>query len=273
MFQAAIGRINSIIEAPPQTLDMKIFIDAGGKADNRRVWGGLAVIGTSEIKWMKDVLDDIHKSNKISSKELKGRELSIEEIKSTGRMIREQDRRILFWANWIECWNEENAQKFARELENAFSSMRSNCTRLDKDSIDAWYKSQASFFSKLKPINKHKVLSINELLQWVISEIKKCKLGHQLKSVEIVIDNENFQNEKDCGVLFKHIISAGLQSAGMHYTLTGKALKEHAQEGAVNVNVTGKSEDVVGIRFVDILLQAVLRKVMPIRRTNIKKGH
>ena len=264
MFQTAIGRISSIIENPFQTLDMKIFIDAGGKSGHQRVWGGLATIGTSEIKWMEGVLGNIHKSNRLGSKELKGRELSIEEIKSTGRKIREEDRRILFWANWLECWNEKKAQNLTKILENTLSSMEPNHYHLKKETIDAWYKSQASYFSKLKPINQYKVLSIIAHFQWIINEIEKCKLGHQLKSVEVVIDNENFPNEKDCGVLIKHFISAGLQSAGMHYTHTGKASKEHAQEGAVNVNMAGKSEDIVGIRFVDILLQAVLRKVMPI---------
>ncbi len=263
MFQTAIGRIGSTIEAPSQTLDIKMFIDAGGQADYQRVWGGLAVIGTSETKWMKDVLD---KADRFKHEELKGYKLSTEKIISIGNKIREEDRRILFWANWIECWNEGNAQKLATDFEKFLGSMKSNNYHLEKESIDACYKSQASFFSKLRPINKHKVLSITELFQWVISQIEKYKLGHQLKSVRVVIDKENFPNEKDCGVLFKHIISAGLQSAGMHYTLTGKALDECAQEGAVNVNVVGASENVVGIRFVDILLQPVLRKVMPIRK-------
>jgi hypothetical protein len=263
MFQTAIGRIGSTIEVPSQTLDIKIFIDAGGKADNLRVWGGLAVVGTSEVKWMKDTLDKFDKSK---HEELKGIALSTEEIISIAGKICEENRRILFWANWIGCWNEENAQKLATEFENFLGSMKSNNYHLEKESIDAWYKSQASFFSELKPINKHKILSIIELFHWFTIEIEKRKLGHQLKSVEVVIDNENFPNEKDCGVLIKHIISAGLQGAGMHYALTGKALDEHAQEGAVNVNVAGESEDVVGIRFVDILLQRVLRKVMPIRK-------
>ncbi len=263
MFQTTIGRIHSTIEAPSQTLDIKMFIDAGGQADYQRVWGGLAAIGTSEVKWMKDTLDKFDKSK---HKELKGIDLSTEEIKSIASKILEEDRRILFWANWIECWNEGNAQELATEFENSLGSMKSNNYHLKKESIDAWYKSQASFFSKLRPINKHKILSIIELFHWFNIEIEKRKLGHQLKSVEAVIDNENFPNEKDCGVLIKHIISAGLQGAGMHYTLTGKALDERAQEGAVNVNVAGESEDVVGIRFVDILLQRVLRRVMPIKK-------
>lgn len=263
MFQTTIGRIDSTIEAPSQTLDMKIFIDAGGQADNLRVWGGLAVIGTSEIKWMTDTLDKFDKSK---HKELKGIDLSTEEIISIASKIREENRRILFWANWIECWNEGNAKKLATEFENFLDSMKSDNYHLEKESIDAWYKSQASFFSKLKPINKHKILSIIELFHWFNIEIEKRKLGHQLKSVEVVIDNENFPSEKDCGILVKHIISANLQGAGMHYALTGKALDERAQEGAVNVNVAGESENVVGIRFVDILLQRVLRKVMPISK-------
>jgi len=263
MFQTTIGRIDSTIEAPSQTLDIKIFIDAGGKADYRRVWGGLAVIGTSEVEWMKDTLE---KYDKPKNKELKGKDLSTEEIISIASSIREENRRILFWANWIECWNEENAQKLATEFENFLSSMKSNNYHLEKNSIDAWYKSQASFFSKLKPINKHKILSIIELFHWFYIEIEKRKLGHQLKSVEVIIDNENFPSERDCGILVKHIISASLQSAGMHYALTGKALDECAQEGAVNVNIAGKSENVVGIRFVDVLLQRVLRKTMPIKK-------
>jgi len=265
MFQTAIGRINSRIEAPSQSLDMKIFIDAGGQAEHQRVWGGLASIGSNEINWMKEILEKISKKNNIPiSQELKGFKLPLEEIKSSGRMILENDRRILFWGNWILAWDEKKAEDLTRTLELALNSMKPNSYNLQKDSIAVWYKKQSSYFSKLrKPVNKYKILSIIVHLQWIINEVERCKLGKQLKSVEVIIDNENFPKVNKCGVLIKHFVAAGLQRAGMHYTLTGKALEEEANEGAIVVNAAGKSEDVVGIRFVDILLQAVLRKVMP----------
>lgn len=49
----------------------------------------------------------------------------------------------------------------------------------------------------------------------------------------------------------------------MSNVLTGKAFKEKANEGAIIVNVDGESKSSVGIRYTDILLQAVLRKVLP----------
>ena len=50
----------------------------------------------------------------------------------------------------------------------------------------------------------------------------------------------------------------------MECSLTGKAFREEAREGSVSVNVAGKSGAEAGVQFVDILLQAVIRKVMPI---------
>jgi len=246
-------------------MDMKIFIDAGGKAGHKRVWGGLAVIGDSEIEWMRNILDNIVKTYNLDSKELKGRDLSIEEIKSTGRKIRDEDHRILFWANSLQSWNGKEAQELIKMLSKALKSMKPNPYNLSKEKIGAYYDMQASYFSDLKPINQYKILSIIVHLRWIINEIERCKLGHQLKSVEVFIDKENFPNEENCGVLIKHVVSAGLQKAGMHYILSGKAFKERAKEGAVNINVSGNSEEIVGVRFVDILLQAVLRKVMPIK--------
>ena len=158
----------------------------------------------------------------------------------------------------------EESRRPNQNIRTSFKFHEAKFIQSKKNTISVWYKTQSSYFSKLrKPVNKYKILSIIVHLQWIINEVERCKLGKQLKSVEVTIDNENFPKEKNCGVLIKHFVAAGLQRVGMHYTLTGKALEERANEGAIVINVAGNSENVVGIRFVDILLQAVLRKVMP----------
>lgn len=53
MFQTAIGRIGSKIVSAPLSLEMRVFLDAGGKANRRRVWGGLAIIGERELDWLQ----------------------------------------------------------------------------------------------------------------------------------------------------------------------------------------------------------------------------
>ncbi|MDA3821831.1 MAG: hypothetical protein PF450_04350 [Bacteroidales bacterium] len=242
---------------------MQVFIDAGGKAGNQRVWGGLVTIGESEITWIQQVLNAVGEDCN-EDFELKGRELETTVIKAAGRKILDEDRRILFWANWLLDWKDEKSQKFAEKLGGTLNSLKSNPYHLERDSIETWYNENAGYFSGLKPVNQHKLLSIILHVQWLIAEIKRTRLGRQLKSVRVVIDKENFPNEARCGVVVKAFVAAGLQGAGMDCSLTGKAFREEANEGSVIVNVSGKSEKHAGIRYVDILLQAVLRKVHPI---------
>lgn len=242
---------------------MQVFFDAGGKAGNQRVWGGLATIGESEITWIQQVLNDISEDCN-GDFELKGREIETSVIKAAGRKILDEDRRILFWANWLLDWKDQKSQKFAEKLGDTLNSLKPNPYHLERQSIETWYNENSSYFGKLKPVNQHKLLSIILHVQWLIAEIKRTKLGRQLKSVRIIIDKENFPNEARCGVVVKSFVAAGLQGAGMDCSLTGKAFREEANEGFVIVNVSGESENYVGIRYVDILLQAVLRKVHPI---------
>ena len=263
MFQTAIGRVQSIIELPPKSLDMWVFVDAGGKANNQRVWGGLAAIGESELYWIERLLADIGGEDSESS-ELKGRELETEIIKLAGRKIIEEDRRILFWANWLLDWSEPKSHQFNKRFGEVLQSLKPNPHNLNQVAIEAWQKDMAECFEKLKPVNKHKLLSIILHIQWLISELKRIQIGSQLKSVHLVVDNENFPDEARCGTIIKFFLSAGLQSSGMDCTLTGTTYREEPTKGSVSVNVRGESKKSVGIRYVDVLLQAVLRKVMPI---------
>jgi hypothetical protein len=263
MFQTAIGRLQGIIESPPRSLDLWVFLDAGGKAGDQRVWGGLAAIGESELSWIEKVLDDMRK-NGSEAIELKGRELETSIIKATGRRILQEDRRIIFWANWLLDWKDLKSEEFSKRLGSALNSLKPNPHHIEQHTIEAWQNNNANYFETLKPINRHKLLSIIIHVQWLIAEIKRIQLGAQLKSARIVIDQENFPDEAQCGVVVKSFIAAGLQSAGMDFSLTGKAFREEAREGSVSVNVAAKSGENTGVQFVDILLQAVLRKVMPI---------
>lgn len=263
MFQTAIGRVQSIVESPPRSLDMWVYLDAGGKAGSQRVWGGLAVVGESETNWILKVLNEISQDS-IDNTELKGRELETNVIKAAGRRILEEDRRILFWANWLIDWKDKKSHKFVGQLNDFLNSIKPNPYHLEQYAIQDWQDNIAKYFEGLKPINKHKLLSIIIHIQWLIAEIKRTQLGGQLKSAKLIADKENFPNEAQCGVVVKSFFAAGLQSAGMDCSLTGTTFREKAHEGAVSVNVAGKSEDDAGLMYVDILLQAVLRKVMPL---------
>jgi hypothetical protein len=149
-------------------------------------------------------------------------------------------------------------------LAGILKSMKPNKNHIEQRTINMWYQNIAQYFSNLKAVNKYKIISIITHLHWLIAEISKTEIGLQLKSVELIIDRENFPDEEKCGILIKFFLSAGLQSSGMDYSLTGKAHKELANQGAISVNASGDSKNCAGIIFVDILLQAVLRKVMPI---------
>ena len=151
MFQTALGRIQSTIESPPRTLKMQVFLDAGGKAGDQRVWGGLATIGDVEIKWIEQVLNNIGE-NSITGKELKGRELETSIINAACRKIRNEDRRILFWANWLLDPKDLTSINLAEKLRDILNSLKPNSSNLKRKSIQTWQKEISHYFSELKPV-------------------------------------------------------------------------------------------------------------------------
>lgn len=266
MFQTALSRIHSNILTPPQTLDMKVYIDAGGKANHTRVWGGIAVIGDNELSWIQKVVEDIQKDDPKANNgdfQLKGRDLETSTIIFAGKKLYTENRRILFWSNWFPQWANQDALQISEIFIQALNNFKANKDGLHQNLINDWYQENAKYFLSLEPVNRYKVLSIIAHLHWLFNEIDRVNLGNQLKSVEIIIDRENFPNEDRCGILIKSSVAASLQTAGMAYTITGSAYKEKADEGAIIINVCGKSKESSGLTYVDILLQAVLRKVEP----------
>jgi len=100
---ATIGRLGSLVRVPSNSLDLYVFVDAGGRASERRLWGGLACIGDREIAWLRQRLDDLKKTlpNCLEpSGELKGKHVPTPIAQQLGQDLREEDRRSLFWATW-----------------------------------------------------------------------------------------------------------------------------------------------------------------------------
>lgn len=94
----ALGRIGSAVIAPNESLDLHIFIDAGGQADSTRVWGGLAC-DAHELSWIDTELSRLKALLPQSLEkdgELKGKHVPIEIAKESGRKFHQEDRRILF---------------------------------------------------------------------------------------------------------------------------------------------------------------------------------
>lgn len=89
--------------APSDSLDLHVFIDAGGRSNSKRVWGGLALLNAQELSWIDTELSRLRASlpDAINqSGELKGKNVPTQIAKDSGLRFRQEDRRILFWANW-----------------------------------------------------------------------------------------------------------------------------------------------------------------------------
>src|SRR5437867_9394266 len=100
MLQGALGRLWSRIQAPAESLSLQVFVDAGGRASENRVWGGLALIGDTESTWLARALLDLQRRHHqlcLPTGELKGSALPDSEVRSLGRKMRDEDHRILFW--------------------------------------------------------------------------------------------------------------------------------------------------------------------------------
>jgi hypothetical protein len=263
MLQTALGRLGSTIVAPTESLDLHIFIDAGGRADSRRVWGGLALLDARELLWIDAELARLRASLPLEpSGELKGKNVPMQVAKDAGIRFRQQDRRILFWANWYPEFDGAELVEMRRQLSQFLNNLHPDATRTERSEIEAWHTEMRDYFDGLRPVNGHKVVSILAHLGWLFAEITRVKLGPQLRSAHVVVDEENLPSPESTRRFLASFVAAGLQGAGMSYRRTGGCFRRINTGGChVAVDACAKSEKHAGLQYVDILLQVVQRKL------------
>lgn len=260
MFQCALGRVHSEVVLPSESLNLFVYIDAGGWAKSKRVWGGLAAFGRLEDNWIDRKIHDLgiqHPHARETTGELKGRRLDLGAVVDTGRLILSEGRRMCFWSNWYPKPDQSAADDFLR----AFGGIRAARWRLDASRIQARNDAWAGYLERLKPVNRWKVFSLLAHLQWLVQEIRRTRVGHQLSRVELLVDREALPSPAKAGELVKTMFAASLQHAGMSLAKTGRAYEETPQEGAVRVDMDANSAVSSGLQLVDVLLQAVQRRL------------
>lgn len=242
-----------------------MYLDAGGRAGETRIWGGLAVFGGDEITWIESVLKELRARPDATMEargEVKGRDVSLEAAKAIGRRVRDEDRRIAFWAARHRPYSDGSISGAKTELGAFLNELRSDPSRLDQQHVNEWFASKSSYYSKLKAVNQHKLVALISHLQWLFAQLRATGTASRLGRATLVIDREDFpQPVTECGALVKAFMCSGLQGAGMSYRTTGRAMKEATDEGAVVVEVHGDSSAHAGLQLVDILLQVVQRQL------------
>lgn len=262
MFQGALGRLSARIQAPAESLSLQVFVDAGGRASENRVWGGLAVVDNLEATWLDTTMYDLrskHDQLCLPTGELKGSALPDREIHSLGRRIEDEDHRILFWANWYPTADHPRMVALATKIVSFLRALRADRYRLDSTQINDRYNRMTTFLKELKGINRHKVVSTIAHLAWLTEEVRRADLGPQLGSVEIVLDREDIPLPHDCAEFLRLFIAASLQAVGMSARLTWRTLNEEPDRGAITVNPNAESMKTPGVQFVDVLIQGVQR--------------
>jgi hypothetical protein len=264
MFQTAIGRIGSWVDAGDRTLALSIFLDAGGQQSEHRLWGGLAVLDNRERVWLASALDALRAECPEAvetSGELKGKRLPLAVAKRAGQRLREEDRRILFWANWYPRSSDTDVRRVRANFLRHMALRQVDPHRLDRTTVARWFRESEAYFGTLPEVNAHKVLSILAHLQWLVGELARVDLARQLREVDVVVDREDFALPTVCARLVKSFLAASLQGAGMCYRLTGRAFREDGEEGAVRVTIHGESTQHPGLQYTDLLLQVVQQQL------------
>jgi hypothetical protein len=265
MFQTALGRLGSAVIAPGESLDLHVFIDAGGRSNSKRVWGGLALLNAGELSWIDAELSQLRASLPDAlnpSGELKGKNVPTQIAKNAGLRFRQEDRRILFWANWYPEFDGPELIKMRRQLSQFLMDLRPHTTHLERSEIEAWHTDLRDYFDGLPPVNGHKVISIVAHLGWLFREIARVNLGPQLPSAHIAIDEENLPTPELTNRFLTGFVAAGLQGAGMSFRRTGGCFRRLNTGGChVTVDASAESDKHAGLQYVDILLQVVQRQL------------
>ncbi|HEV8603932.1 MAG TPA: hypothetical protein VGQ99_01120 [Tepidisphaeraceae bacterium] len=265
MFQTALGRLGSAVIAPSESLDLHVFIDAGGRSNSRRVWGGLALLNARELSWIDAELSQLRAllpEALNQSGELKGKNVPTQIAKDAGLRFRQENRRILFWANWYPEFDGPELIETRRQLSQFLADLRPNATHLERSEIEAWHTDMRDYFDGLLPVNGHKVISIVAHLSWLFGEIARVNLGPQLRSAHVVIDEENLPTPELTNRFLTGFVAAGLQAAGMSFRRTGGCFRRLDSGGChVTMDASAKSDEHAGLQYADILLQVVQRQL------------
>ncbi len=265
MFLTALGRLGSEVIAPSESLDLHVFIDAGGRANSKRVWGGLALLDSRELSWVDSELAHLRASFPGALKptgELKGKNVPTQIAKDAGLRLRQEDRRILFWGNWYPEFDGLELIEIRRLFSNFLTDLRPNAAHLERSEIEAWHTDMRDYFDKLPPVNGHKVISMITHFTWLFREIARVNLGPQLRSAHVMIDEENLPTPKLTNRFLTGFVAAGLQGAGMSNRRTGGCFRRINTGGChVTVDASAKSDKHAGLQYADILLQVVQRKL------------
>ena len=270
-----MGRLGSRIHALPESLALRVFVDAGGRAAENRVWGGLAIVDDFEAAWLDRTMHGLkarHADLCLPSGELKGAELTDDEVRNLGRRIKDEDHRVLFWANWFRAATDPRMATLGKKAVDFLREVRADHYRLDAMEINNRYDRMAIFLENLKGINRHKVVSTLAHLGWLMEELKLRSLGPQLRSVSVVLDREDIPLTRDCAEFLRLFLVPSLQAVGMSARITWRSLREAPGTGAIMVEPDADSRTYSGLQFVDILLQGVQRGLPGYSRRR-KGGH
>ena len=260
MFQCALGRVSSAVVFPQESLSLSVYVDAGGRAGRKRVWGGLAAVGDNEDLWIRRKMTALateHAASLEATGELKGGQLQLPDVVRAGRAIVTESRRICFWANWYPSPDETAAETFLRSLAQVRVAQGRQDTAFNQSRNDAC----VAYIKSLTPVNRWKVFSLIAHLQWLVGELRNSGVGPQLGRVHLYVDGEDLPSPEGANDLVKLMFAASLQHSGMSLRTTGRAYEEAGQQGAVRVDLNVGSAGSPGLQFVDILLQAVQRQL------------
>lgn len=265
MVQTAHGRLGSTVVASSGSLDLHVFIDAGGRANSKRVWGGIALLNARELSWIDSELSHLRAllPDALSqSGELKGRNVPTQIAKDTANRFRQEDRRILFWANWYPEFDGPELDAMRQQFLQFLTDLRPSPTNFERSEIEAWNTDLRDYFRGLREVNRHTIISIIAHLNWLFSEIARVQLGPQLRSAHVLVDDENLPTPMLTNRFLTAFVASGLQGSGMSFRRTGGCFRR-VNTGGCHVTVDGsaKSHEHAGLQYVDILLQVVQRQL------------
>lgn len=266
MFQGAVGRIVPRVLPPSPMLDLVAYLDAGGQPSRHRVWGGLATVSEHGLRWIETTLAELrtaHPEAVQPTGEIKGRDAGLDAAVKLGSRLREEDPGLLFWANWYPRSDGGAMHRIQEQLAVFLARRRAVPSRLDRDRVGAAFDRAGRFYAHAlrRPVNRHKVVSMLAHLTWLTTRCGEWRLAECLRSVTLVIDNENLPAPAEAAYFIKTFAAAQFQAAGMAARLTGTALFEEAGVGTIQVRVDADSAREPGLQVVDVLLQAVQQRL------------
>ncbi len=248
----------------PADLDVTLYMDASGPADEERHWACVVAKNDGQRRALRQGLRRLRARypDSVVPETREPKRLSSAGLVDAIQMLHREG--LVFGSYPVPAWDDPSMRELATHLSGLMGRLRPNPSRPDSEQVARRQRRIVSYLTQINdnPRNQHKLVSVLAFCNRVVDVLRKDGVTRRLRRVTLYSDNENFRVPRECAWAVKWLFAGVLQGAGMDVKSTGGAPFETGFGHSVRVRMNCPSHRFAGLQFADIVARAARRGVL-----------